>query len=124
MTSPMKNSRSQLDLDKTLIKAKPVTSQNRVLGAHAHARARAAAPRRSLGGAGAASADAFRGAARSAVAPTELTRCPMRAVTGGGGFLGSHLVDYLIARGDHVRAPPRALSRRRGHAGQGSLGIG
>ena len=33
MTSPMKNSRSQLDLDKTLIKAKPVTSQNRVLGA-------------------------------------------------------------------------------------------
>ena len=33
MTSPMKNSRSQLDLDKTLIKAKPLTSQNRVLGA-------------------------------------------------------------------------------------------
>ena len=32
----------------------------------------------------------------------------MRAVTGGGGFLGSHLVDYLIARGDHVRAALRA----------------
>jgi len=39
MTSPMKNSRSALDLDKTLIKAKPVTSQNRVLGAQRARRA-------------------------------------------------------------------------------------
>jgi hypothetical protein len=42
MTSPGKlpSSRSTADLDKTLIKAKPVTAQNRVLGASPARRAR------------------------------------------------------------------------------------
>lgn len=105
MTSPMKNSRSQLDLDKTLIKAKPVTSQNRVLGAP-----RALAPlQRVSAGLFAAphlsSVAALRRVLRKCALTRRVVQC---AVTGGGGFLGSHLVDYLIARGDHVRAALRA----------------
>lgn len=30
-------------------------------------------------------------------------------VTGGAGFVGSHLCDYLVARGDHVSLAGSAL---------------
>ena len=29
-------------------------------------------------------------------------------VTGGAGFVGSHLCTYLVNRGDHVRARPES----------------
>lgn len=45
-------------------------------------------------------------------------------VTGGAGFVGSHLCDYLVARGDHVGAGAACLwaRARRGGLGAGWLG--
>ncbi len=33
---------------------------------------------------------------------------PRVLVTGGAGFVGSHLCDYLVARGDYVSVPQRS----------------
>lgn len=71
--SPMQRPR-----DATLIRTKPQSNKNRVLGALK--------------------------SAKGAEGPKETCPPDARAVTGGGGFLGSHLVDYLVERGDHVRA--------------------
>jgi UDP-glucose 4-epimerase len=36
-------------------------------------------------------------------------------VTGGAGFIGSHLVDGLVARGDHVHVVDNLSTGRRAH---------
>lgn len=79
--------------DATLIRTKPQSNKNRVLGALK--------------------------ARKGAEGPKETCPPDARAVTGGGGFLGSHLVDYLVERGDHVRAS-RPLRRARGGRARGT----
>lgn len=78
------------------VRAKPAQPKTRVLGERGSARA----DKGQLGD----------GRSNSLLVAPPLTRLLLHffalfasAVTGGGGFLGSHLVDYLMARGDHVR---------------------
>jgi UDP-glucose 4-epimerase len=51
----------------------------------------------------------------------------LNLVTGGGGFIGSHLVDYLIGRGERVRVLDSFIVGRRhnliGHSGNPRLEI-
>lgn len=39
-------------------------------------------------------------------------------ITGGAGFIGSHLVDHFLARGDHVTAIDNLITGRRENVGQ------
>lgn len=47
-----------------------------------------------------------------------MARCPLAVVTGGAGFIGSHMVDLLVARGFRVHALDNLSGGRRANLAQ------